>query len=60
MLKLINLIVMKKNTDAEEIVVKFNDCINNKQLKALGDLMTEEHQFIVREGNITSSGKLPK
>lgn len=51
---------MKKNTDAEEIVVKFNDCINNKQLKALGDLMTEEHQFIVREGNITSSGKLPK
>ena len=43
---------MKNNTKPEQVALMFNDCINNKKLKAIGNLMTEDHQFIDRDGNV--------
>lgn len=38
--------------DPKLIVLQFNKCINNHDLKGLALLMTEDHTFIDREGKI--------
>lgn len=39
-----------------DTVVKFNDCINDRDIKRLARLMAVDHRFIDSEGN-TDSGK---
>ncbi len=37
------------------IAIEFNDRINNRDLAGLGNLMTEDHTFIDREGDVQKS-----
>ena len=39
-----------------EVVLRFNDCINNKDVEGLDELMAEDHSFI-DGGNNVFSGK---
>lgn len=41
--------------DPRFVVLQFNECINGKGLKKLSSLMTEDHEFIDREGKATVS-----
>lgn len=41
--------------DPKLIALHFNECINNRDLKGLEQLMTEDHAFIDREGNVQQS-----
>jgi ketosteroid isomerase-like protein len=41
--------------DPRQVVLQFNECINRKDLKELSSLLTENHEFIDREGNSTVS-----
>lgn len=41
-----------KSKDPKLIALLFNECINNQDLAGLAELMTEDHTFIDREGNI--------
>jgi hypothetical protein len=41
--------------DPRHVVLQFNECINRKDLKKLSGLMTENHEFIDRDGNVTKS-----
>jgi hypothetical protein len=38
--------------DPKLIALQFNDCINNQDLEGLSLLMTDDHAFIDREGNV--------
>ena len=42
-------------TDPESVVRRFNDCINNRDIDGLSDLMTEDHTFIDRDGKAVQS-----
>jgi ketosteroid isomerase-like protein len=42
---------MRKRIDIEAIALQFNDCINNRDIEGLTDLMTEDHVFIDMENN---------
>ena len=41
--------------DTKLIALLFNECINKKDLDGLSSLMTEDHTFIDRDGNVLSS-----
>ena len=42
--------------DPKAIVLRFNECINNRDIKGLSNLMTDDHTFIDSE-NRTDTGK---
>jgi len=35
-------------------VLQFNECINNRDVHGLSNLMTDNHTLIVREGNVVT------
>ena len=41
--------------DPKLVAVQFNECINNRDLNGLEQLMTEDHSFIDRDGNVSQS-----
>jgi len=41
--------------DPKLIALQFNECINNRDLEGLSLLMTDDHAFIDREGNVRQS-----
>ncbi len=41
--------------DPKLIALQFNEYINNQDLQGLGRLMTEDHVFVDREGNVQRS-----
>ncbi len=41
--------------DPKLIALQFNECINNQDLDGLGQLMTEDHAFVDRDGNVRQS-----
>lgn len=38
--------------DPKLVALQFNECINNQDLEGLKHLMTEDHVFIDRDGNV--------
>jgi ketosteroid isomerase-like protein len=42
---------MAKKIDPKTIALQFNDCINNRDLEGLLNLMTDDHTFIDSENN---------
>lgn len=38
----------------KEVVIEFNNCINNRDINGLEQLMTEDHSFIDSENNVMS------
>jgi ketosteroid isomerase-like protein len=42
----------------ENVIEKFNECINNRHLEGLAELMAEDHVFIDKENNILKGKKL--
>lgn len=42
-----------ESINPEQIVRQFNDCITNQDIESLSLLMTPNHTFIDREGNIS-------
>ena len=38
--------------DPKLTALQFNECINNRDIKGLSSLMTEEHTLIVRDGEV--------
>lgn len=40
------------DTDLISIALRFNECINNRNLTGLGELMTEDHVFIDIPGEV--------
>lgn len=38
--------------DPKLTALRFNECINNRDIKGLSSLMTEDHTLIVREGEV--------
>ena len=44
-----------ENQDPAFIVNQFNNCINNKDLIGLSDLMTDDHIFIDRDRTVTKT-----
>lgn len=47
---------MAKQIDPKTVALQFNDCINNRDIKGLLDLMTDDHTF-VDSGNNFFKGK---
>ena len=45
-----------KSNQRQDVVLRFNNCINNSDIGGLGDLMTDDHDFI-DSGNNTLHGK---
>jgi len=43
--------------DPKKVTLRFNECINNRDIKALSNLMTDDHTFIDSD-NRTNAGKL--
>lgn len=41
--------------DPKDVVVRFNECINARDVDGLAALMTDDHTFIDREGNVQKS-----
>lgn len=46
---------MKMAEDSKSIALQFNECITNRDIEGLGRLMTEDHVFIDRDGNVSRS-----
>ncbi|MFX0117534.1 MAG: nuclear transport factor 2 family protein [Candidatus Hodarchaeota archaeon] len=44
--------------DPKLIALQFNECINNQDVKGLSNLMTEDHVFIDRKGEVTKGKEL--
>ncbi|MFX0113760.1 MAG: hypothetical protein ACFFB3_04370 [Candidatus Hodarchaeota archaeon] len=44
--------------DLKLIALQFNECINNQDVKGLSNLMTEDHKFIDRKGEVTQGKEL--
>ncbi|HYG49994.1 MAG TPA: nuclear transport factor 2 family protein [Flavobacteriales bacterium] len=42
---------MQKHIDPKTVALQFNDCINNRDLNGLLDLMTNDHTFIDTANN---------
>jgi len=44
--------IKMNSRDPKIIALLFNECINNRDITGLSNLMSEDHTFIDREGNI--------
>ncbi|MFX0117467.1 MAG: nuclear transport factor 2 family protein [Candidatus Hodarchaeota archaeon] len=44
--------------DPKLIALQFNECINNQDIEGLSDLMTEDHTFIDRKGEVDKGKKV--
>ena len=40
-----------KKFNPESVVLSFNDCINNQDIKGLASLMSDDHVFVDRDGS---------